>query len=175
MSLFDKIRALFQGKARGDPDEWTVPFRPETLEALQARYHLALEDAFEEELIRLGTQSVPGGDPRNLFDFDDGLRLIVTRDIAMCGCQKLTVSGWATPRGPHYFDPASLTMNEIGRKCMAFAGVVAERFHRLSGDDREVELRMMQPGQCWAVVEVSRCQANRDDDEEEIEFVVTRP
>lgn len=57
-----------------------LPFGPEPVERLRARYPLALEEPTDLEAIRLGTQSRPGERRRNVFDFADGLRLVVSDD-----------------------------------------------------------------------------------------------
>lgn len=55
-------------------------FCPEPLDALRARFPEALRTVHDPELIASGLQRMPGTLRSNVFDFDDGLRLIVSVD-----------------------------------------------------------------------------------------------
>ena len=57
-----------------------LPFTPEPIEALKARYAAALAETFDVESVALGTTQSPGETPANIFDTPDGERLIVSRD-----------------------------------------------------------------------------------------------
>lgn len=60
----------------------TVPFTPETVQELARRYPAALEVALDVgDFLTACFSALPGEDPRNVFDFEDGLRLIVSRDV----------------------------------------------------------------------------------------------
>ena len=56
-----------------------VAVRPEPREALRARFREALGPVYDEEEQRLGTAARPGELPRHVFDFPEGVRLIVSR------------------------------------------------------------------------------------------------
>lgn len=57
-----------------------LPHEPEPLERLQARFAKALEPVYDVCLIAQGWQTRPGAYRRHLFDFEDGLRLLVSRE-----------------------------------------------------------------------------------------------
>lgn len=56
-----------------------VEITPEPLAALQARYPRALEFVYDQAAVVLGGAIRPGECAENVFDFEDGLRLIVSR------------------------------------------------------------------------------------------------
>jgi hypothetical protein len=56
-----------------------VPHQAESLTALRARYPAALEHVYDVEAIRRGAVR-PGEVSANVFDAEDGLRLIVSRE-----------------------------------------------------------------------------------------------
>lgn len=56
-----------------------LPFSPEPIEALRARYEAALADPFDEESVRLGSTLRPNETPANVFDTPDGERLVISR------------------------------------------------------------------------------------------------
>ena len=58
----------------------SLPFNPEPLVALQARYPRALEVVYDQQEIAERGGIRPGQVPANIFDFDDGLKLIVSRE-----------------------------------------------------------------------------------------------
>lgn len=74
-----------------------VPFLPEPIESLRARYPEATAEPLEMDLVMLGTLPRPGHRRRNVFDRADGLRLVVSRDHLSCGCVRLTVAARAMP------------------------------------------------------------------------------
>lgn len=57
-----------------------LPFAPEPEAALRARYPAALAELYDAEGVRLGSVTPPTRRRPNVFDFEDGLRLIVSRD-----------------------------------------------------------------------------------------------
>lgn len=57
-----------------------LPRKPETLERAKARFPDALETIWDVEAIRFSGAKRPGEDRRCVFDFHDGLRLIVSRE-----------------------------------------------------------------------------------------------
>ena len=58
----------------------TVPIKPEPVEALRARYAEAVAAVVDEESIRLGLAVPPSSKRQHVFDFEDGVRLIVSQD-----------------------------------------------------------------------------------------------
>lgn len=58
---------------------------PLTTEEHRQRYPKAVEEVHDIESIRLGLAIEPGRLPQNVFDFPDGMRLIVSRERDMLG------------------------------------------------------------------------------------------
>jgi hypothetical protein len=58
----------------------TVLYRPEPLARLRARYPEALREVIDMESAARGLVPWPGMVARNVFDCEDGIRLIVSRD-----------------------------------------------------------------------------------------------
>ena len=57
-----------------------LPFEPELEEGLQARYKDAVAEVIDIREIKSGVRATPGKERRHVFDFYDGLRLIVSRE-----------------------------------------------------------------------------------------------
>lgn len=64
-----------------------LPFQPETTAQAAARIGAALEPLIDGESVQIGAQSRPGLFRRHVFDFEDGLRLIISRDDLGSGPQ----------------------------------------------------------------------------------------
>lgn len=58
-----------------------IPFEPEPIDEARDRFPVALETTYEAWRAASPEWNVPGEKRENIFDFDDGLRLIVSRDI----------------------------------------------------------------------------------------------
>ena len=56
-----------------------IPYNPQTIEQCRERFHLAVAGIVEVEDCERGAPT-PGSKPEHVFDFNDGLRLIVSRD-----------------------------------------------------------------------------------------------
>lgn len=57
-----------------------LTFKPEPSHVLHARYPEAIRPVFDTESIQLGSAKRPGECRANVFDCEDGLRLIISRD-----------------------------------------------------------------------------------------------
>lgn len=57
-----------------------IPFNPQPLAELKARFTQALVDSYSVEKILADAALRPGSKPQHVFDCEDGLRLIVSRD-----------------------------------------------------------------------------------------------
>ena len=57
-----------------------LPFEPEPEKSLKARFQEALEDRFDMQQVEDGLIERPGLIRKHVFDFQDGLRLIVSND-----------------------------------------------------------------------------------------------
>lgn len=118
-----------------------TPYAPEPLEALQARYAAALEVVFDATAIIEGRADRPGMFRANVFDFEDGLRLLISRE-RMPGSALLVlhVSASFRPecRIADEMRLLSLTMSRAA--CMEkWNRDNPRRFRELSGDKRDLE------------------------------------
>ena len=57
-----------------------LPIQPEMFVDLKSRYSKALERIWDVRLVAEGVLDAPSGKREHVFDFKDGLRLIVSRD-----------------------------------------------------------------------------------------------
>lgn len=57
-----------------------IPFTPEPLTTLQRRFLAAFESICDVECVRAGTIPRPGTQRQHVFDWDDGVRMIISRD-----------------------------------------------------------------------------------------------
>lgn len=58
----------------------SVPWSPSSIGAMTARYPEALKELVDGLEVMAGRRASPRDDPAHVFDFDTGLRLIVSRD-----------------------------------------------------------------------------------------------
>jgi hypothetical protein len=59
-----------------------IPFKPESIDSLKDRFCDALIDSYDVEEVRKGNIDAPSGQGQHIFDFEDGLRMIVSRDVS---------------------------------------------------------------------------------------------
>lgn len=113
-----------------------VPYTTETLAQLQARYPKALEHVYDQVAIEERGTIRPGECPANVFDFEDGLRLIVSREREREGRIVLHVSA--------SFRTECKIAHEMRRQLKRtpryeivdrWAKTIPARFAELSGDD----------------------------------------
>jgi hypothetical protein len=57
-----------------------LPFEAEPLESLRERYPRAIADLVDVESVNLGLQYDPGSERKHVFDTEDGIRLIISRE-----------------------------------------------------------------------------------------------
>lgn len=112
-----------------------LPFVPETLLEMQARYPEAIAEPFDEELVGLGTQAKPGTHRRNVFDSADGMRLVVSHQTRACGCRWLAVAA-------HVIPGTAWARDQAGP--MDMMSIAEGRFAMISGDDGGFRVRGMQ-------------------------------
>lgn len=58
-----------------------IQFKPEPLGSLKSRFKEALIDSYCVANVKENPEERPGDKPRHVFDFEDGIRLIVSRDV----------------------------------------------------------------------------------------------
>jgi hypothetical protein len=57
-----------------------LPFEPEPIASMRARYALARKPLYDQQAVANGLVPAPSGFRQHVFDFEDGLRLIISRD-----------------------------------------------------------------------------------------------
>ena len=57
-----------------------LPFEPQSNDELKARFPLAVETPVEVEKIQAGIQPHPSKNRKHVFDYEDGMRLIISID-----------------------------------------------------------------------------------------------
>jgi hypothetical protein len=122
-----------------------LPYHPEPLEALQARYPKALEPIFDVRDWRPGWPVPVSWQRRHVFDHDDGLRLIVSRD-RLADAVRLHVSASLAPGSP--LDRELLRRLRRGSRRKVCVGwlipLVERRFAQLS--DTPLVFHALSPG-----------------------------
>jgi hypothetical protein len=85
-------------------------------------------------LIAAGIQPRPGTQRRHVFDFADGVRLIVSRDRMVNGREDICVSGSMVPN--------SAAQRKVGSEDVEtrWCDLVTEKWHALAGSDQVLEL-----------------------------------
>ncbi len=57
-----------------------IPFQPETIDEVKRRYPSAVRDVYDTKQIHLGHQERPSNQRKHVFDFFDGMRLIISHE-----------------------------------------------------------------------------------------------
>ena len=70
-----------------------IKFNPQPLEQLKARFHEAISTLYNQIEVKEGNQPLPSKRPENVFDFGDGVRLIISREETPEGNQVIHISG----------------------------------------------------------------------------------
>lgn len=105
-----------------------VPYNPQPIEVLQARYHLAVVKALDYLAIKVS--EAPGLNPDNIFDFEDGLRILVNPVVLLN--KKLI----------HFSAHTFGTFNRAAYTEEVFNDFVVCRFREISRDMRPVALKL---------------------------------
>lgn len=116
-----------------------IPRRPESMASLKARYPLALEYVYDAFQIAEHNAIRPAEVAANVFDFEDGLRLIISRE-SYPGDNRVFL----------HFSASFQTETPIHERCKSVAAehgsaamltdfmiAAADRFAELSGDTRQ--------------------------------------
>ena len=107
----------------------TVHWRPEPLTALRARYPAALEHVYDAADLVLGLR--PGNQPQHVFDWVDGLRLIVSRERTADGRTAIHFTASILPNTP---------LSKRMPKADKFPSLACERWQQLAKSGRTAEL-----------------------------------
>jgi hypothetical protein len=114
-----------------------VSSHPESLEALRGRYARALEHVFDVPAIRDRGGIRPGEVAANVFDFEDGLRLIVSRERMPEGHVVRHVSASFAEHGRMADEFRLLAVTTPREKLFKmWLADIPGRFAELSGDER---------------------------------------
>jgi hypothetical protein len=121
-----------------DPD---VPFHPEPLDRLRARYPEALREVIDLELFALGRSPGPGTVRAQVFDSADGIRLIVARmDLGGEVGVILHVSASLNPAAPLYRELLRSARHIWPEWSQAeFCRLALARWREISGDDKPID------------------------------------
>lgn len=57
-----------------------IPFNPQPTEKLKSRYQEAIKSSYDVSAVTHGQIERPGEKPQHVFDFENGIRLIISRD-----------------------------------------------------------------------------------------------
>jgi hypothetical protein len=153
-----------------------VPFIPETLLDMQRRYPQAIADPFEVDHLRLGTQSPVGSSRRNVFDFQDGLRLVISHEIEPCSCEILAIGCYIEPDS-EWIKAMTRVDNPVDLETTWTEFV--ERFRLIACEPRPFTIPLHGPifrqGRMEFDRELKRCRAKSglDAEDEEIVFTMT--
>lgn len=136
-----------------------LPFQPEPLAALKARYHLAVETPVDVESVELGVAADPGRLPKHVFDFADGLRIVARREVGVLGGRYVHFSMVSFPGTKvHRVWRAAASRFGIARANDSLLSKCGVRIRRLSGDRREW-VRALDANNVvhWFIMESGRC------------------
>jgi hypothetical protein len=118
----------------------TIECRPETIEAMRARFPRAMEFLYDAKGVHNGAIR-PGEVAAQVFDFEDGLRLIVSRLKIPCGCVCLHVSA-SFPPGCVLYDTFRCTAASVGvgEAVLRWLNTIPARFAQISDKTRDLKL-----------------------------------
>lgn len=119
-----------------------IPYRPESLESLRARYRAALESVRDVRALALGDGPWPGRDPACVFDTEAGFRLIVSReDLGGRLGVKVHFSASLRP-GSSWYDTLMDTARNRGARAAteALLDAAVQLYRQVSGFTGPIEL-----------------------------------
>lgn len=114
-----------------------LPFKPESVEQLKARYQAALIHRFDAERVAENREIKPYQCPANLFDFEEGIRIVVSRELGALQPDQTTlhIVGIIQPGA----SVLKKLMKEPPRDRMTrFGNIAMARFREISGDKRKI-------------------------------------
>jgi hypothetical protein len=83
-------------------DDGRLPFEPEPIASMRARYAAARKTLYVQEDVAAGLVAPPSGFRAHVFDFEDGLRLIISRDRDPTGLVVIHLSASVVDDTPMY-------------------------------------------------------------------------
>jgi hypothetical protein len=107
----------------------SVPYSPESVVVLRDRYRQALDPIIDVESVLLGNDVRPDQLRRCVFDYFDGMRLVISVEVMAGRGEYLHLAAWL-------HDPSELHAADASGDFTAslFALTVLERFAAISGD-----------------------------------------
>jgi hypothetical protein len=108
----------------------SVPFNPEPMDRLQARYKDAIRELIDPRDILAKKRKPPSSDARHVFDTEDGLRLIISLERMPDGRVVIHMSA--------SFTGLAIGMNMSGAE--EATHWIVSTFQQISGTSREPEL-----------------------------------
>lgn len=128
----------------------SVPFRPRSLEAHRPRYVAALVPVYDMDECGRRPELRPGIRPEHVFDFSDGLRLLISRDRLAGGRGVIThCSASAITSTAAYLEiETRMRLEGVGAAQAWFCATVLERWRDLAGGalPGEPEFKGFSPG-----------------------------
>lgn len=122
-----------------------IAFVPESEDRLRSRFAEAIRSVHDPESMALGVQERPGEMRRNVFDFHDGLRLIVSRDAIPHPTVHLSAS--VCPNTAAYQRIAYQVRRRGHAAAMEeFRSAAEDRFRSISGESRPLTFLGFFPG-----------------------------
>lgn len=127
-----------------------IPFKPKEIKEHQEQWDKTRELVFDEESCRLGTSLKTNETPACAFDFEDGIRLFIAREVQMTGRH---IIRWCAVVHPS----AMQTCQECGCNCTQ--DTILDRFFELTQIDPETAVEFLGIGiedgtPFWAVPDI---------------------
>lgn len=124
----------------------TPTHQPESIETARARYHLALAQIYElEDQRNITPPHTPGNKPEHVFDFDDGIRLIVSREQMAGEDPVIHVSASFDP-GRSFYRLIRRTCSSIAEAQAMLRGACEARWREISGSAAPMQFLGFSPG-----------------------------
>ena len=108
-----------------------LPIQPESIEQLQSRYRRAVDEVIKTVDVMQGSRERPAADRRHVFDCEDGMRLIVSREQMPDGAVGVHMSASVSSNGALYDRLAAVKAND-GDALAAFLEMAVARWETLS-------------------------------------------
>jgi hypothetical protein len=117
-----------------------LPFQPESVEVLRARYPEAVAEIVDLEGVRLGSVATPGQSRRHVFDTREGVRLIVSRErTEPTGVVVVHLSGSLLDGSPVEETLTAVARTHGPREvAQQLCGRIEALFREVSGETREL-------------------------------------
>ena len=118
------------------PDDPRMSVEFESMESCQKRFFFAMDTVYDSSKIHHGIQNAPSLERKQVFDFEDGVRMIVSIDL-LNDMQILHVStSFNAVKFKEFIEDSRFDLS-------AAEELVKQRFAELSGMDREIQFVAM--------------------------------